>query len=130
MNVPSLPWIRQRSGIVITVRIRSTPGSTTVEYFQHSRIQVCSNHWRIQDFSEVGRQPSRTGDTTHDFAKFFQKLHEIERIWTRGGVPRTPLRFLDPPLQTKMFFLMFVLSSWIFFFRFEKKNSSFIACLN
>ena len=29
---------------------------------------------------------------TYDFAKFPQKLHEIERIWTPGGVPRAPLR--------------------------------------
>ena len=25
------------------------------------------------------------GAPTYDFAKFSQKLHEIERIWTRGG---------------------------------------------
>ena len=36
------------------------------------------NQWRIQDFSEVGAP-------TYDFAKFSQKLHEIERIWTPGG---------------------------------------------
>ena len=34
--------------------------------------------WRIQDLPEVGAQ-------TYDFAKFSQKLHEIERIWTGGG---------------------------------------------
>ena len=31
-----------------------------------------------------GRQLSR-GAPTYDFAKFFQKLHEIERIWTPRG---------------------------------------------
>ena len=31
-----------------------------------------------------GRQLSR-GVPTYDFPKFSQKLHEIERIWTRGG---------------------------------------------
>ena len=32
---------------------------------------------------------SRGGAPTYDFAKFSQKLHEIERIWTRGeDVPR------------------------------------------
>ena len=42
--------------------------------------------WRIQDFPEVGVP-------TYDFAKFSQKLLEIERIWTsKGGVPRGPFR--------------------------------------
>ena len=43
------------------------------------------------------------GTVTYHFAKFPQKLHEIERIWTGGGVggwvggtPITPP--LDPPL--------------------------------
>ena len=31
-----------------------------------------------------GRQLPR-GAPTYDFAKFSQKLHEIERIWTPGG---------------------------------------------
>ena len=39
--------------------------------------------WWIQDFLEVGRQPSK-GVPTYDFAKFPPKLHESERIWTRG----------------------------------------------
>ena len=34
---------------------------------------------------------------TYDFAKFSQKLHEIERIWTRGGPP------LDAPLEFILF---------------------------
>ena len=39
--------------------------------------------WQIQDFPEVGRQPS--GEVpTYDFTKFSQKLDEIESIWTRG----------------------------------------------
>ena len=37
--------------------------------------------WRIQDFPEEGAP-------TYDFAKFSQKLHEIERIWTRGGASK------------------------------------------
>ena len=41
------------------------------------------NQWRIQDFAQVGRQPSN-GAPTYDFAKYSQKLHEIERIWTPG----------------------------------------------
>ena len=42
--------------------------------------------WRIQDFPREGGEP------TYDFAKFFQKLHEIERIWSPGGAraPRAP----------------------------------------
>ena len=48
--------------------------------------------WRIQDFSEVGRQSSG-GAPTYNFAKFPPKLNEIKRIWTPGGacVPRLPL---------------------------------------
>ena len=39
--------------------------------------------WRIQDFPEVGA-PTLQGAPTYDFAKFSEKLHEIERIWTLG----------------------------------------------
>ena len=38
-----------------------------------------------------GGAPTTQLAPTYDFAKFSQKLHEIERIWT-GGVPRAPLR--------------------------------------
>ena len=60
---------------------------------------VTSYRWRIQDFPEEGAQTPRGGGgaPTYDFAKFFQKLLEIERIGTGGGVPRAPL---DPPLHT------------------------------
>ena len=51
--------------------------------------------WRIQDFPEVGAPTLRGGAPTYDIVKFSQKLHEIERIWTLGDVPRAPL---DPPL--------------------------------
>ena len=44
-----------------------------------------------------GSEEWGVGAPTYDFAKFFQKLHEIERIWTPGG--RTSLALpLDPPL--------------------------------
>ena len=43
-----------------------------------------SYQWRVQDFPEVGT-PTLQGAPTYDFAKFSQKLHEIERIYTRGG---------------------------------------------
>ena len=45
--------------------------------------------WRIQDFLEVGA-PNLQGVPTYDFAKFSQKLHEIERIWTRRARPSHP----------------------------------------
>ena len=54
---------------------------------------VC--RWRIQDFLGVGGANPPGWGPTYDFAKFSQKLHEIERIWTlRGGA------FLAPPLRS------------------------------
>ena len=52
---------------------------------------VCSGGSRIS--SRRGRQLPR-GAPTYDFAKFSQKLHEIERISTPGGgrEGRAPLR--------------------------------------
>ena len=50
--------------------------------------------WQIQDFPEEGA-PTPRGAPTYDFAKFSQKLHEIEKIWAPregGRVPRAPLR--------------------------------------
>ena len=47
---------------------------------------VYTYQWRIQDFPEEGALTLwGRGAPTYDFAKFSQKLHEIERIWTRGG---------------------------------------------
>ena len=47
---------------------------------------VIHSQWRIQDFPEEGAPTLQGGAPTYDFAKFSQKLHEIERIWTpRGG---------------------------------------------
>ena len=62
---------------------------------QYGHTSIC-NQWRIQDFPEEGAQTPQ-GAPTYDFAKFSQKLHEIERIWTGGGGSR-PLHPLDPPL--------------------------------
>ena len=44
-------------------------------------------------FPRGGGANSPGGAPTYDFAKFSQKLHEIERIWAPGGacVPRAPL---------------------------------------
>ena len=47
-----------------------------------------------------GRQLSRGGGgaPTYDFAKFSQKLHEIETIWNPRGRGARPSPPLDPPL--------------------------------
>ena len=49
--------------------------------------------WWIQDFLEVGVQIPGGGLQHRILSIFFQKLHEIERIWTlrRVPVPRAPL---------------------------------------
>ena len=63
--------------------------------FNFDHVQ-CQNEF---DFPKVGAP-------THDFAKFSQKLHEIERIWTTAGGARppspldTPMK-LNTPLWTK-----------------------------
>ena len=36
------------------------------------------------EFPQDGSTNPRGGGTNYDFAKIFQKLHEIERIWTPG----------------------------------------------
>ena len=49
---------------------------------------VCSHvphQWRIQDFPEEGAPTLQRGAPTYNFAKFCQRLHEIEIIWTPGG---------------------------------------------
>ena len=40
------------------------------------------DQWQIHDLPEVGTQLLEWGVQIHDFAKFSQKLHEIERIST------------------------------------------------
>ena len=47
----------------------------------------------------MGRQLSR-GAPTYDFAKFSQKLHEIERIWTPRGGACPKFYYVDPPLTS------------------------------
>ena len=58
-----------------------------------------SDQWLIQDFPQVGACTLQGG---RDFAKFSQKMHEIERIWMpgrgRGRASLTPS--LDPPMVT------------------------------
>ena len=50
-------------------------------------------------FPRGGGTNSPGGAPTYDFAKFSQKLHEIERIWTLGGVS-PKFYYVDPPLTT------------------------------
>ena len=55
--------------------------------FQIGNIIQLRFQWRIQDFPKEGA-PTLGGAPTYNFAKFSQKLHEIERIWTPRGVAR------------------------------------------
>ena len=49
-------------------------------------------------FPRGGGANSPGGAPTYDFAKFHQKLHEIERIWTPRGGARPKFYYVDPPL--------------------------------
>ena len=51
-------------------------------------------------FPRGGGANSPGGAPTYDFAKIFQKLHEIERIWTPGGGAPPKFYYVDPPLTT------------------------------
>ena len=68
---------------------------------EHGTRQEVASQWRIQDFPEVGTPTPGGGAPTYDFAKFSQKLHEIERIWTRGARPSRPIRSATAPRTTK-----------------------------
>ena len=69
---------------------------------QHERTYWSIHSIQISGGSRIsprrGRQLSR-GAPTYDFAKFSQKLHEIEIIWTPGGGARPKFYYVDPPLQ-------------------------------
>ena len=54
--------------------------------------------WRIQDFPEEGAPTPQGGAPTYEIAKFSEKLHEIERIWTPRGGARPSRPPLDPPM--------------------------------
>ena len=47
-------------------------------------LMLMISQWPIQDFPEEGAPTLQGGAPTYNFAKFSQKLHEIERIWTQG----------------------------------------------
>ena len=72
---PLLPWtLHRRPNINKQILI------LVFQYVQQRLLEA------DPDFPRRGRQLSR-GAPTYHFAKFSQKLHEIERIWT-GGVGR------------------------------------------
>ena len=93
------------------IRPRGGGASLTPHWILHSQ----HHQWRIQEFSNGGtnysggsrifprrgRQLSGGGAPTYDFAKFSQKLHEIERIWTPRGGARPKFYYVDPPLNYK-----------------------------
>ena len=60
-------------------------------------------------FPRGGGANSGGGAPTYDFAKFSQKLHEIETILTRGARPK--FYYVDPPLQWQYLFKVFEVSS-------------------
>ena len=63
------------------------------------KVYVCQSTF-TSDGSRIsprgGREPSKGGAWTRNFAKFSQKLHEIERIWTQRGGRAS----LTPPLRS------------------------------
>ena len=67
-----------------------------------SALTIMGEQWRIQDFPEEGVPTPQGGAPTYDFAKFSQKLHEIERIWAPRGGARPLHPPLDPPLVSAL----------------------------
>ena len=54
------------------------------------------DQWLIQNFPELGAP-------IQNFAKISEKLHEIERIWTRGArIPRAPLRSTNEDTRSEL----------------------------
>ena len=51
-------------------------------------------------FPRGGGANSPGGAPTYEIAKFSEKLHEIERIWTPRGGARPSRPPLDPPMVT------------------------------
>ena len=94
---------------------------TFCEIFTSKFHSVYMDCRRLRKLSKIGRAPvadlgfprggganSRGGGApTYDFAKFSQKLHEFERIWTPGGT-RPKFYYVDLPLGTlKIAYLIF-----------------------
>ena len=72
--------------------------TSLLEVKRHYAIQTRSQNGRMRitvadpGFPLGGGANSPRAAPTYDFAKISKKLHEIERIWARGGVPHAPLR--------------------------------------
>ena len=65
-------------------------------------------------FPRGGGANSPGGAPTYDFAKFSQKLHEIERIWIPRGA-RPKFYYVDPPLHVPSFFLIIFSTSCLMY---------------
>ena len=64
-------------------------------------LQITCFQWRIQDFPE-GVANSQSGIILQTFCR---KLHENERIWTRGGGHASLAPPLDPPMALNVFII-------------------------
>ena len=84
-----------RVGTILN-RVPDIAVSLMTNYRPQTKLQK-GNQWRIQDFPKEGAPTPRGGAPTYEFAKFSQKLHEIERIWTPRGGGARPSR---PPLRS------------------------------
>ena len=74
-----------------------TPGTTKVLYCQLYAMLYLPQDAEVDPRFPRGGGAKSRGGPTYDFAKFSQKLHEIEKIWTRGGAfPK--FYSVDPPL--------------------------------
>ena len=84
--------------LVFTLEVSFTPSDCRHKPYVgwqngHTTNSACSGGSRIS--SRRGHQPFQRVPT-YNCAKFFQKLHEIERIWIPGGRPKC--YYVDPPL--------------------------------
>ena len=59
---------------------------------------------------------------TYEFAKFSQKLHETERIWTPGGVPNAPLRSATEYLWLTYYSVVYKYNELLLYFLFRRKT--------
>ena len=71
---------------IMTYMAPGIPLGNYISYivFKYLAFKSHRMQWWIQDFPEVGA-PTLQGALIYDFAKFSQKLQEIERIWTQEG---------------------------------------------
>ena len=70
---PNCFIVLRRTNLALPAKRKFTRNGITNDLYQ----------WRIQDFPEMGA-PTLGGGGDIRCCQFSQKLHEIERIWTRG----------------------------------------------